>query len=79
MKEQGSFVLYHDMESSIRELTDEEAGKLLKAIFRYHKTGDPGESDRVVRMAFLPIKSVLDRDREKYRKICERNSRNGSQ
>ena len=59
-------------------LTDEQAGKLIKEIFEYEDTFDMKKiDDPVINMAFVSIKSTLDRDQKKYIKICERNRING--
>ena len=57
-------------------LTDEEAGQLIKAIFEYEDTGQTVTLDRSLQIAFLPIKNVLDRNKEKYEKVVERNKKN---
>lgn len=78
MKEQKSFILYHDMQEVVEDMTDEEAGKLMKMIFRYHKTGEIEETDRIVSIAFKSFKATFERDKESYAKRCERNAYNGS-
>lgn len=80
-KEEGiamknSFILYQDYEQHIQLLTDEQAGKLLKAIFAYNQ-GNPFDLDPVTKMAFSFIKAGLDRDNEKYQSILNRNKNNG--
>jgi hypothetical protein len=71
-----SFILYQDYEQHIDLLTDEQAGKLLKAIFKFN-AGNVPELDPVVQMAFSFIKSNLERDNGKYASIIERNKNNG--
>lgn len=80
-KEEGiamknSFILYQDYEQHIQLLTDEQAGKLLKAIFAYNQ-GNPFDLDPITKMAFSFIKAGLDRDNEKYKSILNRNKNNG--
>lgn len=72
----NSFILYQDYEQHIQLLTDEQAGKLLKAIFAYNQ-GNPFDLDPVTKMAFSFIKAGLDRDSEKYQSILNRNKNNG--
>jgi hypothetical protein len=72
----NSFILYQDYEQHIQLLTDEQAGKLLKAIFAYNQ-GNPFDLDPVTKMAFSFIKAGLDRDNEKYQSILNRNKNNG--
>ena len=71
-----SFLLYQDYEQHIALLTDEQAGKLLKAIFKFN-AGSVPDLDPVVHMAFSFIKSNLERDNEKYASMVERNKNNG--
>ena len=44
------------------ELTDEDAGKLIKIIFAYVNDENPEVNDRLLKVAFLPIKTQLKRD-----------------
>lgn len=73
-----SFILYQDQKDMFDILTDDQAGKLIKNIFDYASTFDvPKIKDPVINMAFTSIKGTLDRDQEKYKKICKRNQNNG--
>ena len=78
MGEKKSFVLYNDMYDPIKQLSDEEAGILIKSVFEYHIDGSVKVLPPIVNMAFLFIKSHIDRDGEKYQNIVERNRKNGS-
>lgn len=71
-----SFILYLDQQEIFEMLTDEEAGQLIKAIFEYEDTGNIRELDKSLQIAFIPIKSALDRNKEKYNKVVERNKKN---
>lgn len=71
-----SFILYLEQKQIFEMLTDEEAGQLIKAIFEYEDTGQTVTLDRSLQIAFLPIKNVLDRNKEKYEKVVERNRKN---
>lgn len=60
------------------ELTNEEAGEVIKAIFEYRLYAViPEFQDRALRTAFFTIKPLIDDDRDKYRETCERNAENG--
>lgn len=74
-----SFIMYLDNIDIFSELTDEEAGKLIKAIFEYENTGAISELDRLLKVAFLSIKKGLDANREKYARVCERRKQAGKQ
>jgi hypothetical protein len=62
MQGKKSFVLYTDQREVFEELTDEQAGKLIKHIFGYVNDENPETEDKFVRLAFLPIKTQLKRD-----------------
>jgi hypothetical protein len=62
MEGKKSFVLYTDQREVFDELDDAEAGKLIKHIFAYVNDEDPQTEDKLVRLAFLPIKTQLKRD-----------------
>lgn len=70
-KGKKSFILYQDNRELWEELTDEEAGKLIKHIFSYISDENPVLNDKYLKMAFLPIKATLKRDLEKWRKQHE--------
>lgn len=57
-----SFILYTDYITTIEELSDEEAGLWVKHLFRYVNDKDPQLNDRIVKLAFEPIKQQLKRD-----------------
>ena len=76
MKSQNSFILYHDMKSSLDLLEDSELGKVIRAVFEYHATWKEPELDRLCNMAFSTIRATLDRDREKWDIYQEKQSIN---
>lgn len=71
-----SFILYLEQKQIFQMLTDEEAGQLIKAIFEYEDTGQVLALEKSLQIAFIPIKSALDRNKEKYEKVVERNKKN---
>jgi len=70
------FVLYADQKFIFDDLTNEEAGILIKHIFSYVNDENPTLNDRFLNMAFKPIKLQLKRDLVKYEGVKERNSAN---
>jgi hypothetical protein len=62
MQGKKSFVLYTDQREVFDELSDEDAGKLIKHIFSYVNDEDPITEDKLIKVAFLPIKTQLKRD-----------------
>jgi predicted nucleotidyltransferase len=62
MEGKKSFVLYTDQREVFDELSDEDAGRLIKHIFSYVNDEDPSTEDLLLKVAFLPIKTQLKRD-----------------
>jgi len=74
-----SFVMYADWLHTIRELTDDEAGKILKHLLSYVNDENPILEDRILKLVFEPIKLQLKRDLVKYEIIREKRSEAGKQ
>lgn len=73
----NSFVIYHNYLENLEDLTDEQFGKLFRALFHYEiKREEPGFTGSL-KIAFNFIKQDLDANLEKYENICERNRLNG--
>jgi len=72
-----AFVAYCDWLESFEELTNEEAGKLAKHLFRYVNDLNPEAPDRMTKMCFIPIRQSLKRDLVKYEERAERARING--
>tara|TARA_R110002072_G_scaffold97926_2_gene215431 strand:- start:5152 stop:5838 length:687 start_codon:yes stop_codon:yes gene_type:complete len=72
-----SFVAYCDWQETFEELSNEEAGKLVKHLFNYVNDKDPEASDKLTQMCFIPIKQSLKRDLKKYEGYIKKQSDNG--
>ena len=72
-----SFIGYCDWENTFEMLTDDEAGKLIKHFFNYINDKDPQLNDRLLTMAFEPIKLQLKRDLQKYKEVKKKRSEAG--
>lgn len=72
-----SFVAYCEWLESFEELSDEEAGKLVKHLFRYVNDLNPEPPDKLTKVMFIPIKQSLKRDLVKYEERAERSRENG--
>lgn len=72
-----SFILHNDSLNVLDILTDEQAGKLFKAI-RNYQNGVPQELDFGINIAFVQFENQFKRDEEKYESVVERNKINGS-
>lgn len=75
MKE--SFVLYTSYKKQIDLLNNEQKGLLLSAIFNYQLNEDLPEMDGMTSILFSVIKDQLDRDNDKYKKVCEKRKQSG--
>lgn len=75
-EDKKSFVAYADWQSQFNLLSDDEAGRLIKHLFSYVNDENPefSASDRLLIMAFEPIKNQLKRDLKKYETIKKRRS-----
>ena len=73
-----SFILYKSFYLPIKEISTEEKGQMLDAIFQYHTEGKICELSPVCQMAFNFMKGQFERDDEKYQKVVERNRTNGA-
>lgn len=76
--DKNSFLIYLDYKEHFELLSDEQLGKLLRAIMEYEETGTVPALEGMEKMAFSFIKAQLDRDREKYENKCEKNKLNGA-
>ena len=50
-----SFILYTEQKEIFENLTDEQAGQLIKQIFYYSSTGENPHLDGLLKIAFIPI------------------------
>lgn len=64
----SSFVLYTDYHTIFDQLTNEEAGKIIKHLFKYVNDKEPELEDRMLKILFEPIKQQLKRDLRKWDK-----------
>jgi hypothetical protein len=73
MKEKKSFLLHIDSLDILEKLSDEQAGKLFKAIASHHN-GSDYELDDLLDLVFTPFKNQFNRDLEKYKKVSEKRA-----
>lgn len=71
-----SFVLHKDSLDVLDELTDEQAGKLFRAIKAYQR-GEELELDHITKIVFSSFKNQFERDEAKYQKTCEARAKAG--
>lgn len=73
-----SFILYTEQKEVIDKLNDEQAGRLIKAIYEYVETEKMPELDPLLDIVIIPFKQNLDRNKEKYNKISEIRAKAGA-
>ena len=75
-----SIVIHTDIKEKLQWLTDEEAGRLFKAIVAYAESGTilSPDADKALGLVFLFVKDQIDRDYEKYQARVKANRENGS-
>ena len=72
-----SFVLYYSFRKHLEILTNEECGKLFKALMDYGEKGQEPDLEGAALMAFSFIACQMDRDAEEYEKKCKKRSESG--
>lgn len=76
-KDKRSFIMYCDWKDTFNELTDDEAGILIKHIFSYVNDENPETDNRMVKIAFANIRNRLKDDLKKYEAYIEKQRENG--
>lgn len=71
------FPMFHSYLETLSGLTDEQFGRVIRSALRYSVNGVVPALDGAEAMAFGFIKMDVDRAREKYEAIAERNRVNG--
>lgn len=73
-KVKKSFVLFADSISSVKLLTDEQAGKLFKQILEYVNGMEVSQSeDPAIAIMFETFRTMIDREHEKWEEKCRKN------
>ena len=77
MQGKKSFILYTDQREIFNQLTDAQAGKLIKHIFAYVNDENPETKDIVTKISFTPIKLQLKRDLKEWERKQEQRIQAG--
>lgn len=72
-KDKKSVLLYCDIIHTVKELSDEEAGKLFKHYLNYINDLNPEPPDKLTQIVFEPIKQNLKRDLKKWESKSDKN------
>ena len=75
--ERESFILYTEQKEVIDKLNDEQAGKLIKAIYEYEKTGNMPKLDSMLDIVITPFKLALDKNDNKWQEIKQKRKQAG--
>lgn len=78
MAKKDSFILYTEQKAVIDKLTDEQAGKLIKAIYGYVENGEMPKLDNILDLVITPFKTILDKDKAKYEEVSKARAEAGS-
>lgn len=74
-----AIILHHDYKDIFSLLSDEESGKLLKALFLYDVDGyETIFDERELNLVFLQVKKSLDANREHYEETCRKRAESAS-
>lgn len=76
-EDKKAFLLYQNYQKQFDMLTDEQAGRLIKSLFRYSENGAEPELDAVTAILFSLIADTLDRDRQKWESVREQRRQAG--
>lgn len=69
-------IVYHRYLEAMEDLSDAECGRLLRSALKYSAMGELPESHGNEKFLFKILKSQIDRDNERYEKICKTNKQN---
>ena len=73
-----SMIYLFEWDDMCEDLTDEEFGKLIRAVSKYAQAGKKSAfSDRMLRSNFKTMTKAVDRFAKKYEAKCEKNRTNG--
>ena len=72
------FMLYDERLGQLELLTDTQAGRVMKAVGTYKRTGEFANLSKIEYLVFMGIMSDIDRGMAKYEAVCQRNRKNGS-
>ncbi len=70
-----ALLLHYDLFDTFSLLTDEELGRLLRAVFEYDTSGiTPDFEDRMMTACFMRIAECLDRNNIRYEEVCQKKA-----
>lgn len=73
-----SFILHLDSLCILDEMTSEQAGDFIKAIYHYQINGELPKLNFAIKMAIIPFVNQFVRDEEKYNSFIDKQKGNGA-
>lgn len=73
----NSFIVYHDLSIILNEISDENIGKLFRAMIEYSSTGKIVDLPDILKLVFLQIRQAMDRNAIKWEELSEARSQYG--
>ena len=77
MADKKSFLMYKNWGKAISKMSDEQAGKLIKAIYELQDDPDVNPEDDSISFVFEIIKERMMEDAEAYEEVCEKRREAG--
>ena len=74
-KRKKSVVVREQFAPLFESVTDEQAGKLIKAMLAYQTTGEAAFDDPLMSAVFTMLRESIDRDNAEYESVCEKRRR----
>ena len=72
------FIVHENFYEQLSLLSNEECGRLFRALFEYHKTNQkPSGFSPLMEAVFICFRQAMDQDRIAYEATCQRNKTNG--
>lgn len=69
MSDKNSMIFYYDWADDFEDMSDEEVGRITRAIMAYERTGEDADfPDRSMRQLFRRMKKAVDENKKKYLK-----------
>lgn len=76
-QDKRSFIVFHEWLEPLEQLSDEDCGRLFKAMIEYSETGVIPSFDGAIGMAFAFIRPAMDRNAEKWSEERKQRSEAG--
>lgn len=72
-----SFVMYNEWQPLFTNITDEQAGQLIKAVYAYQFGEESPPEEPLLNSVYQMMRGRFETDAEKYKEVCEKRKLNG--